>query len=145
MFSSGKRRTIYWRLLLFLAGVCAVVGLLGSMPKGGGSIGTAYGAVFVGSSILFSRPFMGRGRTFPHWMRIALWMIGPIGVSWSLLGFTLLFASDRLSVQTYHFLYYMDAVFEGMGLSVLLLLTLSGAFVNLSPHTSARKPPERDR
>jgi hypothetical protein len=136
MFLSAKRRAMYRYLIAFFIGVCGTVALLANVPQGTGSIGAAHTIEMVGGLILFWMPFSSRGRTRPHWVRIALWMVAAILLGLSLMGFILLFAVARISPQMGHLLSYMRTVFEGMSLGILLLLVISGEFFSAN---SAKK------
>src|SRR5712691_7718570 len=125
-------------LIVLFAVAGATVGILASIHQGAVSISAAHGLGVIGSIILFSMVFNSRGRTGSDWVRIALWMAAPIVLGWSLLGFSLTFASARLSLATYHFLYYTEAIFAGMGLGILLLLLISGELIGFSLHRKKR-------
>lgn len=68
------------------------------------------------------------GRVAPRWLRVAFWMAGPISLSWSVVGFTLLFAWVRWPPPAQHFLNYVEAFLGGMGVGILLLFVFSGEF-----------------
>ena len=87
-----------------------------------------YGVVLLGGLALFVGPF-ARGRVAPHWMRVALWLSCPIAVAWSLLGFTLLLASARLSRHAYYVVSDAKTLLSGMGIGILVLLFASGEFI----------------
>ena len=74
-------------------------------------------------------PFTVQGRAAPRWVRVALWLLGPISFVWSIIGFTLLFGSGSISEHTYYFIRHIKTLFAGMGIGILLLLFASGEFV----------------
>ncbi len=117
-------------LIVLFAVAGATVGILASIPQGAVSISAAQGLGVIGSIILFSIPFTRRGRTRPRWVRIALWIVSPILLGWSLVGLTLVFAARRLSTLINHFLYYNEAFLGGMILGILLLLIISGELID---------------
>lgn len=125
MFSLQSRDTIFWRFVWGFAIICVTIGLLAALPEHTVSIALAYTGACLGGVFLFSRSITGR-RIYAHWVRLAMFIVGPISVAWGVVGFTLLFASGQLSASAYHFLDDVQEVFLGMGLGILLLLSLSG-------------------
>jgi hypothetical protein len=88
-----------------------------------------YGFAFVGGFLLFICPFSSRGRVAPHWMRVALWLISPIALAWSTLGFVLLFWRSDLTEHTYFLVRHFKTLCAGMALGILGLLFTSGEFI----------------
>ncbi len=89
-----------------------------------------YGAAFLGGLALFIAPFTSRGRVAPHWMRVALWLCGPIVVAWSTLGFTLHFGAATLSEHACFVVPHTKSLFAGMAVGILMLLFASGEFIS---------------
>lgn len=122
----GQRRTACLALFSGLAVAGLTVTLLKSFPQLEVGLAVADAASFVASLILFFESFTKRGRMRPHWQRIVLWMIGPIGLGWTLLNIALLLAlKHEITPATYHLLDHLRTLFLGMGLGVLLLLGIS--------------------
>lgn len=89
-----------------------------------------YGAAFLGGIFLFIAPFTSRGCAVAHWMRVALWLFGPIAIAWSVLGFILLFSSTPLSEQTLLILRQTKSLCAGMAVGISVLLFASGEFIS---------------
>jgi hypothetical protein len=87
-----------------------------------------YAIAFAGGLALFAAPFTRSGRAGPQWIRIALGISGPTGLGWSILGFTLLVGSGRLSTRSYDLLVHFKTLFAGMAIGILVLLFASGEF-----------------
>jgi hypothetical protein len=123
-----------------LAIICiATIGLLTIAPSATITRVGSYGLVILGSLYLFLAPFRSHGRKYPRWVRIALWMVGPMGVSWSGIRFGLLFAGARLSPDTYHFFEFVHNLLGGMFIGILLLVVISGEFINPSSENADAK------
>ena len=121
-------------LLYVVAGVTAAmtgVALL-SIPGRVGTITASHGLVFVCSFLLFLIPFRDHGRSRPRLVRVAFMMAAIIACAWSLIGFTLLFASRTLSPQMQKILWYIMPIFAGMALGILILLVISGELFTTS-------------
>ena len=141
VFKSRTRSVINPGFLWVFVGMCLGLVLL-ILPNGASLVG-AYIIVSIGSLYLFWTSFTSRVRTRAYWLRIALWMVGSILFSWSLIGFTLFFAFRHIPPQVYRVLYYIKPVIGGMGLGILLLLVISGelfrAFSPVSSEDSRRR------
>jgi hypothetical protein len=87
-----------------------------------------YGCGCIGGLILFVAPFSAKCRKNPRWIRVALWMSGPMAMGWGLLGYTLLFDSS-LSPHGHNLVLHFKTQLSGMALGILLLLIFSGEFV----------------
>lgn len=131
-------------LLYGAAIVCATVGLLLSIPRAAVYI-VIYGLGIPGSLIIFCTPFRTRYRRSPQWVRTALWMASLALLGWSLLGFTLLFASARFSTNMNHLLQYIEPLFAGITLGILVLLQITGEMSSgLSNPKSAESADPKD-
>ncbi len=88
-----------------------------------------YGIGLLGGLILGVAPFGPRGRMAPHWIRVALWLGGPMAVAWGILGFILLFGSATLSEHAYAFIRHVKTLICGMAVGIFVLLFASGQFI----------------
>src|SRR5437879_2977511 len=109
------RHRKYWEFFLVVAGASVAVGLFMNLLHGSGRDATRDGLILLGGLMMVWRILTGRERRRPHWVRTGLWMGGTMLLGSSLIGYTLLFTSARLSRQTHHSLDYMQAVVGGMG------------------------------
>jgi hypothetical protein len=82
--------------------------------------------LFVFGLYCFLLPFTDRGRTFPIWIRIGLWMMALSFIGGNLLGIALTSMAPRIAPHIYDFLYLNKTLIFGMGLGIGLLLTVSG-------------------
>jgi hypothetical protein len=73
-----------------------------------------------------SAPFIGRLRTMPRWIRIALLMVGLSFLVGSVAAEALDFAGARLSPSLHWFIYGNILVLFGSGVGIILLLAISG-------------------
>ncbi|MBI5393954.1 MAG: hypothetical protein HZA91_01520 [Verrucomicrobia bacterium] len=87
---------------------------------------TFYSILFVGGVFILATPFTAWSRNRPRWIRVALWMSGLITLSWSLLGYTLMFAASSFSQHGYYFARSIEMRMSGAAIALLLLLVLSG-------------------
>jgi hypothetical protein len=85
-----------------------------------------YGFGFPASLIVFVMPLTPRGRRFASWVRHGLWICAIAILGWSVVGFTIIFASSALSVRAYAFFQYADPFLGGMILGILVLVQISG-------------------
>jgi len=129
-----RRDPVITPLLYVIAGVTAAMtgAALLSIPGRVGTITASHGLVFVCSFLLFLIPFRAHGRSRPRLVRVAFMMAAIIASAWSLIGFTLLFASRRLPAQMQNMLWYLMPIFAGMALGILLLLVISGELFTTS-------------
>src|SRR5439155_11318807 len=75
-----------------------------------------------------SAPFIGRLRTMPRWIRIALLMAGlSFLVGGGVAAAALDFAGARASPSLHRFIYGNVLVMFGIGVGIILLLAISGA------------------
>jgi TRAP-type uncharacterized transport system fused permease subunit len=74
----------------------------------------------------FLLPFTACGRTFPMWIRIALWIMALSFIGGNLLGIALASVAPRVAPHIYQALYLNKILIFGMGLGVGLLLIASG-------------------
>jgi hypothetical protein len=88
-----------------------------------------YGFAFISGFLLFISPFTSRGRVAQHWVRLALWLVSPIALAWSALGFVLLFGKSDLSEHTYFLVRHFKTLCAGMALGILGLLFASGELI----------------
>ena len=97
-----------------------------------------------GGLVLFGIPLTARGRAAARWIRLALFMVGPMAFAWGTVGFMLILLSSRAPDQTLNFLYNLKATLAWMSLAILILLFCSGEFLaafgktGLLPATSVR-------
>jgi len=73
-----------------------------------------------------SAPFIGRLRTMPRWIRIALLMAGLSFLVGGMAAAVLDFADDRVSPSLHWFIYGNVLVMFGIGVGIILLLAISG-------------------
>jgi hypothetical protein len=73
-----------------------------------------------------SAPFIGRLRTMPRWIRIALFMAGLSFLVGGVAAAALDFAGDRVSPSLHWFIYGNILVLFGSGIGTILLLAISG-------------------
>ena len=92
----------------------------------------AYAIVAIGSVLLATVAFLPRYRSASLWLRLGFFLIGPIGIAWSGLGFYLRInqQGDRtlLSWPRFWALDHMKANIAGLALGMLLCLILSPEF-----------------
>jgi hypothetical protein len=92
----------------------------------------AYAIVAIGSLLLATVPFVPRYRSASLWLRLGFFLIGPIGIAWSGLGFYLRLneRGDRtlLSWPRFWALDHIKANIAGLALGMLLCLVLSPEF-----------------
>ena len=100
-----------------------------------------YGVGLLGGAALFIGPFTARGRVAPQWMRLALWISGPIAVAWSLLEFTLLFGHQFISQHEYYLISHAKTLLARIGVGILLLLFASGKFITAFSRPKASPKP----
>ena len=84
---------------------------------------------FIGGLVFLRMPFTPGGRKSPQWVRTAIWILAPITLCWSLLGFVMMVAPDRLSPDMRRFFYDIMAMFSGSVIGILFLLFISGEFL----------------
>jgi hypothetical protein len=73
-----------------------------------------------------SAPFIGRFRTMPRWIRIALVIAGLSFLCGGVGAAALDFAGDRVSPSALWFIYVNILVLFGIGVGIILLLAISG-------------------
>ena len=73
-----------------------------------------------------SAPFIGRLRTMPRWIRIALLMAGLSFLVGGVAAAALDFAGARVSPSLHWFIYGNVLVMFGIGVGIILLLAISG-------------------
>jgi len=134
-----RRDPVITPLLYVIAGATAAMtgAALLSIPGRVGTITASHGLVFVCSFLLFLIPFRAHGRSRPRLVRVAFMMAAIIACAWSLIGFTLLFASRTLPPQMQKILWYIMPIFAGMALGILLLLVISGELFTTSSRPTA--------
>jgi hypothetical protein len=79
--------------------------------------------------LLLASTFNNRSWTFAFWVKVAFWMVTPVGLAWASIRFVLLVHGQSLSRQTYHVLYSLQPFLMGFALGVLSLFFLSGEAV----------------
>ena len=99
-----------------------------------------FAAVLLGGVALCFAPFTARGRVAPYWVRVALWLLCPFAVAWSVLGFILLFRATFLPAHAYNFVRHIKTLLGGVGIGILLLLFASGEFVSAFSRSKTSKP-----
>ena len=75
-------------------------------------------------------PFRQKGQARTHWIRLALWMAGPLAIAWASIGFTLLVDYHSLSRSAYLLSRHCKDVLGGSVMGILGLLFVSGEFVS---------------
>ena len=73
-----------------------------------------------------SAPFVGRLRTMPRWIRIALLIAGLSFLVGGVAAAALDFAGARVSPSLHRFIYGNVLVMFGIGVGIILLLAISG-------------------
>jgi hypothetical protein len=76
--------------------------------------------------VFASAPFIGRFRTMPRWIRIALLMAGLSFLVGGVAAPALDFAGARVSPSLHRFIYAHIFVMFGSGIGIILLLAISG-------------------
>ena len=104
-----------------------------------------YVLVFVGGLMVFLAAFTKRGRSRPHWSRIALWMIGFAVIVWSLLGVVLTRELTSLSPIGRDLLYTVKKMLSGLALGQLLLLIFARGFSDSSSRAKAQGESEPEK
>lgn len=87
-----------------------------------------YAAAVFGGLALAGAPLTPSGRAAPRWIRVALWISGPAGLVWGILGYTLLFGSASLSSDSYDLLRHFKTLSAGIAVGILVLLLGSREF-----------------
>src|SRR5260370_12704418 len=94
--------------------------------------GISYGIVAVGSLTLTMAPLLSKYRSASFWLRCGLFLIGPVGIAWSGLGFYLLRhqkdGRTLLSWSQFWALDHMKSNLGGLAVGMLLCLVLSPEF-----------------
>lgn len=85
--------------------------------------------IFVGALLLVVSPFFSRPWVFALWVRCCFWMIGVVGVSWSVLNLVLVLHRSSLSWRDYRVLDHYQSLLSGVGIGLLALFFLSGEAV----------------
>jgi hypothetical protein len=83
----------------------------------------------IGSIYLFLSPFFARPWKFAPWVKVAFWILGPIGTTWGVLGFIKLFFRIYLSSQTYYLIGNAKTILGGVAIGIFGLFFLSGEFL----------------
>ena len=89
---------------------------------------TCYSFAAVGGVLLMIAPFSRSGRQYPYWVRVALFISGPIALAWSFLGFTLLFFTSHLSRNAHYQLDSFKTLLTGVGIGIIALVFIAGGF-----------------
>ena len=95
----------------------------------------SYGAGVMGGLALIAAPFTASGRVAPRWIRIALWISGPAGLVWGVLGYALLLGFG----DTPDPLRQVKTLSGGVAIGILVLLFSSGEFVRSFKGTTNRR------
>ncbi len=90
-----------------------------------------------GSLFMFAFSLAPRGRSASRWIRYAMLLLGPVGVTWALVGIYLLLYQRQLTLSTYHFLYTLKIGVGGIAIGILAVLLLSSEFRALSTRKKA--------
>jgi hypothetical protein len=85
--------------------------------------------VCIGVLFLLASTFNNRSWTFAFWVKVAFWMVAPVGLAWVGIRFVLLLYGHSLSRKTYHVLYSLQPFLLGFALGVLSLFFFSGEAV----------------
>jgi hypothetical protein len=86
--------------------------------------------IAVGAISLFVALFFGRGRSAPLYIRILLLLVGPVGVSWSIIGIYLMRHNTaqghtKLPWTQFWMLAHTKSNLGGLGLGILLAMLLN--------------------
>jgi hypothetical protein len=88
--------------------------------------------VAIGAALLALAPFLSKYRNASFWLRCGLFLIGPVGIAWSGLGFYLLRhqkdGRTLLSWPQFWALDHMKSNLSGLAVGMLLCLMLSPEF-----------------
>ena len=85
--------------------------------------------VCLGVLLLLASTFNNRSGTFAFGVKVAFWMVTPVGLAWAGIRIVLLLHGQSLSRETYHVLYSLQPFLMGSVLGVLSLFFLSGEAV----------------
>jgi hypothetical protein len=85
--------------------------------------------IFAGTLLFQVWPFFSRPWVFAPWVRCCFWIIGVVGISWTVLNLVLLLHSSSLSWRSYRVLDDYQAVLSGVAIGLLALFFLSGEAV----------------
>ena len=94
-----------------------------------------FAIALLGGVYLFVAPFSAPGRVAHHWIRVALWLCGPLCTTWGVAGFILYYRAPYLSKILYHLLQDSKRLSGGMSIGIIVLLFASGQF----PRAFAKK------
>jgi hypothetical protein len=94
--------------------------------------GISYVIVAAGSLTLAMAPFLSKYRSASFWLRSGLFIIGPVGIAWSGLGFYLLrHQKDGRTLLSWSQFWALDQFksnLSGLAVGMLLCLVLSPEF-----------------
>ena len=94
--------------------------------------GISYVIVAIGAALLALAPFLSKYRNASLWLRCGLFLIGPVGIAWSALGFYLLRhqkdGRTLLSWPQFWAFDHMKSNVSGLAVGMLLCLMLSPEF-----------------
>jgi hypothetical protein len=85
--------------------------------------------VCIGVLFLLASTFNSHSWPFAFWVKVAFWMVAPVGLVWVGIRFALLLYGHSLSRETYYVLYSLQPFLMGFALGVLSLFFLSGEAV----------------
>ena len=89
----------------------------------------SYVIAFVGGIYLLVAPISGRGRLAPHWVRVALWIVGTLLIAWSILGYIEYYSHYEFSALARQRLFQCKTLCSGACLGILILLLVSGELI----------------
>ena len=91
-----------------------------------------YVVVAIGSLVLATVPFQPRYRAASVWLRVGFFLVGPVGITWSGLGFYLLLhqkgGKTLLPWSRFWALDHIKSSITGLAVGMLLCLLLSPEF-----------------
>jgi hypothetical protein len=89
--------------------------------------------VTIGAVLLFMAPFFGRYRSAPLHIRILLFVIGPVGIAWSIVGIYIMRHTNAhghttLPWSQFWMLSHTKSNLGGLGVGILLSLLINPVF-----------------
>jgi FtsH-binding integral membrane protein len=87
------------------------------------------GIVGIGTLLVFISTFLTRPWVCAEWVKVDFWIIGVVGIAWTVLKFALLLSYQSMTRHTYLFLDHIGTLLSGIVLGLLALFFLSGEAV----------------
>jgi hypothetical protein len=85
--------------------------------------------VGIGTLLVFISTFLTRPWVYAEWVKVDFWIIGVVGIAWTVLKFALLLSHQSMTRHTYLFLDHIGTLLSGIVLGLLALFFLSGEAV----------------